>query len=213
MSNTNTTSIHDVTYSRSITTDWKPAPSYGKGCKMRVFMRYDDGCHNGHNTFAITGEVVNSRGRWEAGGCLHDDIRKLFPEYAHLIQWHLTSSDGPLHYIANTLYHATDHRIKAQASVEEAVRALDAYKQEHGHKPCGEYAETWGEDTRRLLAAFHRAMGARDIAKGPNIEAARSSAIAPDATLEQLQDAAWLEARLPDLMDEFRAVMESIDWS
>ena len=88
----------------------RPAPSYGPHCTIRAEIRFDDNCRNGHNTFAITGNVRDSRYRGDrgdvAGGCLHDDIAAIFPELAPLIRWHLTSSDGPMHYIANTVYMA-----------------------------------------------------------------------------------------------------------
>ena len=38
----------------------------------------------------------------------------------------------------------------------------------------------------------------------PNIDAARSCAIAPNATIEQLQDKEWLMDRLPALVMEFK---------
>ena len=41
-----------------------------------------------------------------------------------------------------------------------------------------------------------------------DIEAARATAIWPDATLEQLQDEEQLKARLPGLLVEFRAAVE-----
>lgn len=80
---------------------------YGENAFMHVEMRFDDNCKNGQNDFAITAEIKNYR-RVEACGCLHDDIREVFPELAHLIKWHLCSTDGPMHYIANTTYHASD---------------------------------------------------------------------------------------------------------
>ena len=43
-----------------------------------------------------------------------------------------------------------------------------------------------------------------------DIEAARATAIWPDATLEQLQDEEQLKARLPGLLAEFRAAVESL---
>ena len=46
--------------------------------------------------------------------------------------------------------------------------------------------------------------------KTPELEAARESAVWPDATLEQLQDKGALMARLPELMREFRAAVESL---
>lgn len=75
---------------------------------VSVEIRFDDDCRNGHNTFSITGEVrTHSLGEsW--GGCVHDEIAKAFPEFAPLIQWHLVSADGPMHYLANALYLAGD---------------------------------------------------------------------------------------------------------
>jgi hypothetical protein len=72
-------------------------------------MRFDDQCKNGHNDFAITAEVREpGRRDVSACGCLHDDIAAVFPELAPLIRWHLVGTDGPMHYIANTLYFASD---------------------------------------------------------------------------------------------------------
>lgn len=77
---------------------------YGEPAFLRVEIRHDDQCKNGHNSFAITGDIRGAQGRDIAGGCLHDDIARVFPELAHLIKWHLSSTDGPMHYVANTLY-------------------------------------------------------------------------------------------------------------
>lgn len=71
--------------------------------RMRVYLRFDDSCGNGHNTFSITAET-RYKGKEDSFGCLHDDIKEFFPEFAHLIKWHLCSVDGPIHYIANTMY-------------------------------------------------------------------------------------------------------------
>lgn len=97
-----------VLRSQTFITEARPAPSYGERCTIRAEIRFDDECRNGHNTFAITGDVRDPRYRGDrghiAGGCLHEDIAAIFPELAPLIRWHLTSSDGPMHYIANTVY-------------------------------------------------------------------------------------------------------------
>lgn len=81
---------------------------YGKGAWITALVRYDDDCGNGHNSFSITGEVVTPASKRrhdiEAGGMLHDDIARLFPELAPFLKWHLTSTDGPMHYGANTVY-------------------------------------------------------------------------------------------------------------
>ena len=85
----------------------KPISGWGKNAVIKAEVRYDDQCGNGHNSFAITGEIYTpGRRDVEACGCLHDDIAKHFPELTPFIKWHLTSSNGPLHYIANTTYWA-----------------------------------------------------------------------------------------------------------
>lgn len=91
------------------------ATRYGKGAMITAQVRYDDQCGNGHNTFAITADVVTPaskrRNDIEAGGCLHDDIEKKFPILAPFIKFHLMSSDGPLHYVANTVYHVQQGKL------------------------------------------------------------------------------------------------------
>ena len=86
----------------------RPIPSYGKGCTITATVRHDDSCGNGHNTFAITGEIRDPRVRRDNGivacGCLHDEIARVFPELKPLIRFHLMSTDGPLSYIADTLF-------------------------------------------------------------------------------------------------------------
>lgn len=129
---------------------------YGANTYIKAEVRHDDRCGNGHNAFSITGEIyVPGRRDCEACGCLHNEIAKSFPELAPFIKWHLCSTDGPMHYLANTLYHAGD----------------------------------------------------RDL------DAARSCAIWPEATDEDLLAPdlkAKLENRLPALMAEFRAAVESL---
>lgn len=92
----------------------RPVDGYGVPATMRVNARFDDSCKNGHNTFAITADVRTDDRRykrdngWLAGGCMHAEITERFPELAHLIPWHLTSDDGPMHYIADAVYLAGD---------------------------------------------------------------------------------------------------------
>jgi hypothetical protein len=142
------------------------------GSVLVASVRFDDECKNGHNTFTIMADlyektrrngeqssesdyVVNSRGKKRyltSCGCQHDLVAVHFPELAPLIKWHLTSTDGPTFYVADTVYHAQKGRL----------------------------------------------------------DYARRSAIAPDATLAELGDESWLLARLPALMVEFRAAVESL---
>lgn len=89
---------------------------------VRVKMRFDDECRNGRNDFSITGEVIDKRERRDGGivmcGCIHEEIARVFPELADLIQWHLTGAEGPMHYIANTVYHASDRDHSGRAKGE-----------------------------------------------------------------------------------------------
>ena len=127
---------------------------FGEPCQITAQVRYDDQCGNGHNSFAITGDI--RRGRNEiAGGMLHDEIAEAFPELAPYLKWHLCSSDGPMHYIANTVY--------------------------------------W--------------------VKEGNLDFARSTAIWPEATGEQLADVDALTARLPELLAEFQKAVESLGFT
>lgn len=93
---------------------WGASREYQEGkskFRMRVEVRFDDNCRNGHNTFAITCSIDEWRaGTWRefGGGAAHDEIGRVFPELAPLIKWHLCSTDGPMHYIANTVYLAGD---------------------------------------------------------------------------------------------------------
>jgi hypothetical protein len=78
---------------------------WGNGnAELEVTLRFDDECGNGHNTFSITG-YCRAEG---LAGCIHDEIVQVCPELKPLIKWHLTSTDGPLHYLANALYLASD---------------------------------------------------------------------------------------------------------
>ena len=79
----------------------------GNGEKLRVNLRFDDQCNNGHMTFSITGDIYAGR-RDVGGGCCHELISQVFPELKGLIKWHLVSTDEPMHYLANTLFLAGD---------------------------------------------------------------------------------------------------------
>jgi hypothetical protein len=182
---------------------------------VKVKLRFDDECRNGHMTFAITGTEYE---KWKDGACgsIHDTIREWFPELAPLIKWHLTSTDGPMHYIANTVYHASDR---------------DHWGLRKGEKKPvrrgGKGPITWRlviDDTlpkeieceaepKTGVAAFHYEPWCR-IGEGKKreLEHARSSAVWPEATDEQLCAgpaalAAMLRARLPQLLAEFKSAM------
>lgn len=137
---------------------------------IKATVKHDDRCKNGHNTFSITGELYGSD-RSDSFGCIHEEIAEHFPELRHLLKWHGCTTDGPLHYIANTVYRAGDR-------------------------------DHWGKAGE----------------KERDLDAARRSAIWPDATDEQLCSSkeeltALLEARLPALLKEFRRDVEAFGFT
>lgn len=97
----------------------------GHKYRIAVEVRFDDSCGNGRETFAITGGIdeKDKRGTWRehSYGCLHDEIARHFPELAHLIRWHLVSTDGPTHYLANTVYLAGDRDCYGRAKGEPSA--------------------------------------------------------------------------------------------
>lgn len=239
------------------------------GLNMTVTIRHDDECGNGHNSFTITMDAYEAgKPRTDRffvfGGCAHDDVRKHFPELAPFIKWHLTSTDGPMHYIANTLYHARDtdyngkrkgepinpetcvrfdtHPIRWRGSQKFTrwLETLENYDLEvmavhhkqttDGYKFAPKYtflpysADTWHTcpfDNETEALEFLEALNTGPVhfetvytgtseGKDSDLEAARHSAVWPEATLAQLQDKAALEARLPALLEQFQADVESL---
>ena len=126
-----------------------PGKEYGekKPVLMQVFIRWDDECKNGHNTFSITGEIKTRRevrDPFIAGGCIHDDIEKHFPELAHFIKWHSWSShEGPWGYITNTLYFAREDKAGIPCAWDLAVR--------FGDNPILHFFKPWKNDFIKFL--------------------------------------------------------------
>jgi len=235
-------------------------------------VRHDDECGNGHNSFAITGTIYKAGRRSDrctlAGGCIHDEIAKFFPKLAPFIKWHLTSTDGPLHYVANTLYHARtcdtpgkqpgdpikyDTRLaftgipftfSEQASgfwdylesvgdfdnieiTEVPYDGRDSYDFKPNYSLTGFIKENEVKQWYRAPFRTHREaqeflfalreFGIKYVstpvkwakATTPNLEAARSCAVWPEAELEDFTSEN-LEARLPSLLEAFQHDVESL---
>lgn len=189
---------------------------------MNVFVRFDDACKNGHATFSITAQIyVPGKPDIESCGCLHDDIARYFPELAPLIKWHLCGADGPMYYIANTLYHADDRDHWGLRKGE--TRQI---KNEKTGIPCWELvAKTPVEKyvdsaTKPNAPASFEYVPWNRVGEGKprELDHARSCAIWPEATDAQLcapcaELEAALHARLPALMAEFRAVIAGIGFT
>lgn len=91
-------------------------------------VRYDDECDNGHNSFGITATIEEKRGnKWRdcSWGCCHDEVAKHFPELAPFIKWHLFDAIGPMHYVANTVYHAGNRNLVSARSCAVWLDATD----------------------------------------------------------------------------------------
>ncbi len=76
--------------------------------KLKVKIRLDDECNNGHQDFTITAYLYEDvRGtKWSAGGCLHDEILKHFPQFQCFVDLHLCDYLGrPMYATANGYYH------------------------------------------------------------------------------------------------------------
>lgn len=206
-----------------------------RGVRYAIWFtaRYDDNCKNGHNDFAVTGEIWQATrdGRTigrdcVAFGCLHDDIAKRFPEIAHILKWHLCGETGPMHYAANTVYLAgdRDHNGLRKGEKRQIINgktklpvwrlvAVDA-----GGAEIGLY-----DLEKQVVAAAkpncpykleYRPLWWEGEGKVRELEAARRVAIWPDATdAELIVEANDLRAaladRLPALLADFRAMIDA----
>lgn len=194
----------------------------GRRYRITADVRYDDRCGNGRNTFSITGHIDRFNGRrWveDAGGCIHDDIAKHFPGLGSLLKWHLCGSDGPPHYIANTTYHASDRdcwglRKGESRQIRNGKTGKLCWKLE----PSQELPKYMDGDERPEAEATLRYVPWCRIGEGkaPDLDAARRSAIWPDATDKELEADGLKErlaARLPALLAEFREAIESLGFT
>lgn len=191
------------------------------GHTISAELRFDDECNNGHETFSITGTEYSKENSAFAYGCLHEQIAEAFPELAHLIKWHLVSTDGPLHYIANTTYHAGNRDYNG---------LLKGEKKQIRNGRTGELAwklaavDANGNETD--LHYLKQNVDGPEAPKAPgtlqyvpwctigegkerDFAAARSCAAWPEATEEELslpkdELAKLLAARLPKLLDDFK---------
>lgn len=78
---------------------------------IHVSIRLNDECKNGHQDFSITGDIYKA-GRpkidkyYIAGGCIHEEIKKFFPEFNQFINLHLCDYEGiPMYAVENGFYH------------------------------------------------------------------------------------------------------------
>jgi hypothetical protein len=193
--------------------------------KFVVKIRYDDQCGNGHNTFSITSDLYviakNSRYVWDSGGCQHDLVKRFFPELKKYIRWHLTSSDGPMHYIANTLFHAGDKdcwggkkgETKAYRYNVMAPNGNMVFRVEEGQEYKLLKKEEAEEMAARIIGVVVPVPWLIHEGKERDLDAARRCAVWLEATDEELMAPDLKEkllARLPGLMEEFKQDVEEL---
>ncbi len=193
----------------------------GQQYRITATVRYDDQCGNGHNSFSITGEIHRKEGnRWtdDMAGCIHDEVKLHFPDLAPFIKWHLTSSDGPMHYVANTVYHADEHGPDhawvyfddpQNGIVKQCMRYCTVAE---ANEMCSMPSRTFNYVSK----AGYRFETDPKTAKIRNLKFARSASVWPEATDEELTAPgleARLLARLPALMAGFKTDMEKLGFT
>lgn len=81
----------------------------GEELKMVVKISLGDDCKNNICEWSITADIYykkNGYWIWDAGGCCHEEIEKVFPELAKFIPLHLSNHYGaPLYPVGNGIYH------------------------------------------------------------------------------------------------------------
>lgn len=89
-------------FPKSIPTTKKQEVVFTKQVKIRgeiqdiqLAIDWDDTCNNGHNSFGV---VISTNDEWG-----REHLIQYFPEYEHLLKYHLLSSDGYMH-ISNIAY-------------------------------------------------------------------------------------------------------------
>lgn len=185
------------------------------GRKYRIYakVRFDDSCGNGYNTLGITADIDEQRGgHWceYAGGCCHDEIAKHFPELRGILKFHLCGWNGPMHYVANTVYHASQH------GATHAWVYYTGPNDPAGLGGTGERLLTYATAAKAKTAEGkdgYRVVWDEKTIKVRNLDHARSTAAWPDATDAELTEPGLderLAERLPALLVELRAAIESV---
>lgn len=174
-------------------------------------MEYGDECGNGHNTFTwLIEEGRNAYHGW------HREVEVLewFPEFSRIAKWHLCSTDGPLHYISNTLYTAGDR--DCYGLKEGETRQWKNRNGELGWSPKKRIDESiYSNEKPESVTVEYIPYLQIGEGKKREFDAARRIAIWPEATDEQLslppnELEKLLLDRLPNLLAEFREMVESL---
>ena len=217
---------------------WRSEP-YGPRDYRRqlvAYIRWDDSCRNGHNSFfsrvisVLDGAKVTARNLYDSEDCAAS-VGALPRVPAHiyaLARWNNCSSDGPMHYLANTCYLAGDRdchglrkgerrQIVNGRTGEPAWRL--AFVDERDGTVMENAPPTYVDGHMPPAAPRAAYVPWERIGEGKarELDAARRVAIWPEATDEELTAPDLREkliARLPGLLVQFRAELETygIPW-
>ena len=158
---------------------------------------------------------------------LHEEIAKHFPELAPMLKWHLCSSNQPMHYIENTVYHASNRDCHGLLAGEFRQFKSHGTLQNDGVEgvpnwelifPEGMKCDIYANENPSPVVLEWKPCGRTGEGKARDFDAARSCAIWPEATDKQLslpaeELKALLMARHPALMAEFERAVESLGFT
>lgn len=155
---------------------------------IKVTIRYDDSCRNGHNSFGIS---CNDQ----------EKIKQYFPELVKYLKWHGMNSDGPLYYYENTIFLAG---MKDSYGHDKNEQITDRDGVPMWQLVLENPSLIWSHTKPEVKAEYLPYVSG---GKERELDAARRAAIWPEATdddlcLPGLKER--LEARLPGLIEEFR---------
>jgi len=150
-------------------------------------------------------------------------ISKAIPEIAHMVKYNQMRKTGPEKesYIRDTMFLAGSLDVKGLLKGEKR-QAISYYEKlprwhlrpidDEGNEIESPLPSTCCKEEKPTKTFKMGFVPVIDIGIGhePDLEAARSSAVWPEATLEQLRDKEALESRLPALINQFKTDLENL---
>lgn len=163
------------------------------------------------------------KGIWRecSSGCIHEEIAEHFPKLRPYIKWHLVSKKQPMHYIANTLFHAgdkdcwglrkgeTNQIVNGRTGLPCWIRMANVDGEMVDLHKLDKYLDSLERPTQTVTVTWEPWLRVGE-GKDRELDYARACAVWPDATDEELMAPDLkekLEARLPALMQEFELDM------
>lgn len=201
-----------------------------EGYQLVVEARWDDRCGNGSNSFHLYEKLVTvtygNESEMYNWGDAPARIRNAAPRcYLELAKWNGCHPFGPWYYIENTIYLAGDRDHNKLRKGERRqlrngktgqpcwrLKAVDAAGQETDLYRLTDIVDS-NEKPEHQLRLEYVPVWIEGEGKDRQLDSARSVAIWPDATDEELMAddlEERLRARLPGLLVEFR---EAIEWA